>query len=88
MDTIITRKTSGSIQKHCSVDECQWEYSTARKGDYSWVTDEVFDGALEEIIDALPASTILRIPGAYDVLKGALNNDVLASLEASRGEEE
>ena len=86
--TIITRKTSGSIHKHCSVDECSWEYSTARKDDYSWVTDEVFDGALEGIIDALPASTILRIPGAYDVLKGALNNDVLASLEASRGEEE
>lgn len=86
--TIIIRRTSGSIHKHCSVDECSWEYSTARKDDYSWVSNDIFEGALEGIIDALPASTILRIPGAYNVLKEALNNDVLASLEASRGEEE
>ena len=88
VDTIITRKTSGSIQKHCSVDECLWEYSTTRKDDYSWVTDEMFDEAFEVVVDAYPASLMLRLPGVYDVLKESLNNDVLSWLVESRGEEE
>ena len=87
-NTIVERKMSGQLYKSCEVDECQWEYSTSRKDDYSWVTDEMFDGALEGIVDGLPASTILRIPGAYEVLSEALNNEVLTRLEESRGEEE
>jgi hypothetical protein len=88
MDTIITRKTSGSIHKHCTVDECSWEYSTARKDDYSWVTDEMYDEALLEICSQERMWTILRIEGVYECVKEHYNNDVLASLEASRGEEE
>ena len=61
VDTIITRKTSGSIHKRCSVDECSWEYSTARKDDYSWVTDEMYDEALEVVVAAYPASMMLRL---------------------------
>ena len=88
LDTIVTRKTSGSIHKHCSVDECSWEYSTARKDDYSWVTDDMFDEALLEICSQERMITILRVEGVHERLKAHYNNDVLASLEASRGEEE
>ena len=48
----------------------------------------MFDEALLEICSQERMITILRIEGVHERLKAHYNNDVLASLEASRGEEE
>ena len=87
-DTIITRRMAGQLYKFCDVDECSWEYSTSHNIDYSWVTDEMYDQALLSMVDSLDAQTLLRIPGVHELVSRGMYNDVLASLEESRGEEE
>jgi hypothetical protein len=56
--------------------------------DYDWVTDDMFDGALESIVDGMSAAEILRITGVYEVLREELNNDVLSVLEEQRDREQ
>lgn len=56
--------------------------------DYSWITDEMFDEALMEIVDKQGPLSILRIEGVYELVKEHYNNEVLEKLEQSRGEEE
>jgi hypothetical protein len=54
------------------------------KNDYSWVTDEMFDNALEEIVGEMSAGEILGTPGIREVLGEELNNAVLERLEGER----
>jgi hypothetical protein len=56
--------------------------------DYDWVTDDMFDSALESIVDAMSAAEILRITDVYEVLREELNNDVLSVLEQQRDSEQ
>ena len=86
--TVTIRKMSGMLYKHCTVDECQWEYSTSRGDDYSWVTNVMFDTALVEIVDRLETRYLLTITGVYEALSEEFNNDVLDALTKERGEEE
>jgi hypothetical protein len=41
------------------------------------ITDEEFDEALKEILDESPASTLLSIPGIYEILSEHFHNDVI-----------
>ena len=53
---------------------------------YSWVTTEMFDAKLAELLDEMSGGGILQIPGVYEVVSEHLNNDVLEALEAERAE--
>lgn len=55
--------------------------------DYSWVTDEMFDKKLEEIVGRASAGDLLAIPGVYEVVSEHFNNDVLTELENERSAE-
>ena len=55
-------------------------------GPYAWVTDEMFDAALQEIVNERHAE-ILTVPGVYEVLCEHYNNDVLVRLEEARNQE-
>jgi hypothetical protein len=45
--------------------------------DYSTCSVEDFDKILSKIVDELPGSTLLTIPGIYEILSEYFNNDVL-----------
>ena len=51
---------------------------------YSWVTSEMFDEKLAELLDEMGAGAILQIPGVYECVSEYLNNEVLESLESER----
>lgn len=57
---------------------------------YSWVTNEMFDKKLKEIINFDlkntndPASVILSISGIYEILSEEYNNAVLEALNNER----
>ena len=55
-------------------------------GPYAWVTDDMFDAALQEIVNERHAE-ILSIPGVYEVLSEHYNNDVLVRLKEARNPE-
>lgn len=55
---------------------------------YGWVTDEIFDRKLEELVGQMTAEDILAMPGVYEIVSEELNNEVLSALEAERDEEE
>jgi hypothetical protein len=60
--------------------------------DHSWVTTEMFDSRLREIVnDELntaisPFDNLISIPGVYEILAEHYNNDVLNELEDDRQE--
>lgn len=56
------------------------------ENDYSWVTNEMFDEKLEQIVGHMPPEELLSIDGIYEILREELNNAVLDALEAERGE--
>jgi hypothetical protein len=58
-----------------------------RTDDYSWVTDEMFDEALMEIVDKQGPISLIRIEGVYELVKEHYNNAVLAKLEEIKEEE-
>lgn len=58
-----------------------------RTDDYSWVTDEMFDEALMEIVDKQGITSLIRIEGVYELVKEHYNNEVLAKLEERKEEE-
>lgn len=45
------------------------------------ITDVEFDRILAEILDESPASTLLSVPGVYEVVSEHFNNDVLRCWE-------
>lgn len=51
---------------------------------YAWVTDAMFDAKLEELVGEMSAAEILSTPGVHEVLREALNNDVLNRLADER----
>lgn len=51
--------------------------------DYSWITTQMFDDKLEEIIDT-EGSFVLDVPGVYELLAGHYNNQVLDELDEER----
>lgn len=55
---------------------------------YDWVTTEMFDEVLEEIVEEQAAGIIITIPGIYEVLSEHFNNDVLERLKDRREEEQ
>jgi len=54
--------------------------------DYSWVTDEMFDNKLQEIVEC-HAAQVIMIPDVYALLSKHYNNEVLESLEEEREDE-
>lgn len=56
-----------------------------KKGRFDWVTQEMFDKKLGEILEQ-QAGTLLSIPGMYEVVSEYFNNDVLRELESEREE--
>lgn len=57
----------------------------ARPKNYEWVTDEMFDRKLEELLSEEPAGGIMQIPGVYELLSEHFNNAVLDALDEERG---
>ena len=47
---------------------------------WQWVTDEMFDGKLDSLADALGIERLMKIPGVYERVKEELNNNVLEAL--------
>jgi len=52
--------------------------------DYSWVTSEMFDNALEALVDEMTVAELLATPGIREILNEELNNAVLERLEGER----
>ena len=52
--------------------------------DYSWVTNEMFDNKLEEMLRDTNAIDLLSMPGVYEILAEEWNNDILSALESER----
>jgi hypothetical protein len=55
--------------------------------DYSYVTDEMFQNKLEEIVEAASTEELMSIPGISEILREHYNNDVLCELDEEREEE-
>lgn len=51
---------------------------------YDWVTTEMFEKKLEELVGEMSAAQIMAVPGVADALREELNNAVLAALEEER----
>lgn len=54
--------------------------ASASTGAYGWVTNELFDDKLRNIIDRGPASLLLTVPGVYEAVSEHYNNQVLEEL--------
>lgn len=54
----------------------------ARQGGYAWVTNEMFDDKLAELLT--DGRNLLSIPGLYEVVAEELNNEVLEALDEER----
>ena len=52
--------------------------------DHSWVTNDLFDGAMESIVAGMSAGEIIRIPGVHEILAEELNDDILDYLDNAR----
>jgi hypothetical protein len=48
----------------------------------------MFDEELEKVIEEASASTLIAIPGLYEVVREEFNNEILERLERFRPEEE
>jgi hypothetical protein len=53
--------------------------------DYDWVTDEMFDFKLTELVEQMSPFDLLQIPGVYEVVVEELHDEVLSALEEERG---
>ena len=49
--------------------------------DFSWVTNDMFQEKLIEILDNQDGESLIMIPGLYEVVSEYVNNDVLEALE-------
>lgn len=55
--------------------------------DWSFVTDEMFDRKLRDLVIAVGPDELLSVPGVYDCLKEYYNNDVLDLCKSERPDE-
>ena len=53
---------------------------------YEWITHEMFMQKLEELLDKESGSSLIQIPGLYEVCSEFFNNKVLEELEDERTE--
>lgn len=51
---------------------------------YDWVTPEIFERKLHEIVTRMSSDELLVIPGVYEALSEELNNQILEELEEER----
>ena len=51
---------------------------------YEWITDEMFDRELAELLDDCTGDDLLQIPGIYELAKEHFNNEVLEACEEHR----
>ena len=55
--------------------------------DYSWVTTEMFDEKLQELVGKMTPDELMAMPGFYEIASEELNNKVLEELEEERDDE-
>lgn len=55
-----------------------------KQNDYSWVTDEMFENKLEDLVGKMSTVDLMAIPGINEILREELNNEVLDELEQER----
>lgn len=56
---------------------------------YDWVTQQMFDDKLEELVEEMGANGMrVQVPGVDELVREHLNNDVLQALEDERDEPE
>lgn len=51
---------------------------------YDWITTEMFDAKLAELLDKMSGAQVLAIPGVFEIVSEELNNEALAELSAER----
>ena len=56
--------------------------------EYEWVTSEMFDDGLRYVLHKYSVAQLLAVPGAYEVFREELNNEVLEHLEQQRADAE
>ena len=59
----------------------------ANREGYEWVTDEMFDQALLEIMDEDGPGALIQIVGVYELVREHYNNEVLTRLQIDRDDE-
>ena len=63
------------------------ESMAKEKTDYEWVTSELFDRKLAEIVGEMTGWEVIQIPEVYVAVSEHLNNQVLEELEQEREQE-
>jgi len=48
--------------------------------DFAWITDQMFEDKLEDLVDMLAPAEILGISGVREIVREELYNDVLEAL--------
>ena len=71
------------------LDNGHWARGSQLKrveNEYDWITDEMFDQKLREMVDEdnTASGLMLSVPGVYELVKENYTNDVLAALEEER----
>lgn len=54
---------------------------------FDWVTDEMFQEKMEDILAKMSVDDLLAIPGFYEIASEELNNQILEELELEREED-
>jgi len=78
----------GNVKVRNGIYECpdcglKWE----KPGNYEWVTDEMFDAELRNVIQDEDSEYLLAIPGVYEAVREHYNNIVLTRLEEKRNDD-
>lgn len=77
VDTIVTRSMSNTLYKHCTVQGCNWEYTTQSVNDYSWVTPAIERRIVKFIVEDFTTEELLAIPGVYIAVVNTVNAEVI-----------
>lgn len=80
-DGSILLVTGGQLNSYD--DEMDLEEETD-ENNFDWVTDEMFDQELELIVEDLSPGDLMNLPGFYEVVSEAFNNEVLENLKRKK----
>ena len=68
-------------------NEGNWEtcdYGKEKETTYAWITNEMFDVKLQELIRKQSPAQLLAVEGLYELLTEHFNNQVLEELEKEK----
>lgn len=81
----ICKQTNPETRNKFSIQYCYIEESSDDEDDLSWITPEMFEERLDYVATYnLDALELMAIPGVRDLVREALNNEVIEALKANR----